>query len=206
MPFPTTEVFTELKAVNQILSSVGQAPVTTLDLVNPEVSIPLDTLRDVSRKVQTEGWSFNTERKHPMNPDPTTHLVDIPNNMLSVDGNTYHLGKYDLVPKNGFLYDRLNHTDKFYDEVKVDVVWFFDFQYLPAAVQEYIIARAARLAAVKMVGDSELNQLLTESEMMARATLMEYECLQGDYTMFGHRDGEGEYYTSYQPYRALFRQ
>ena len=35
---------TELDAVNQILSSVGQAPVTTLDLQNPEVAIVLTTL------------------------------------------------------------------------------------------------------------------------------------------------------------------
>jgi hypothetical protein len=37
MPFPTYAVSTELDAVNQILSSVGQAPVTTLDLQNPEI-------------------------------------------------------------------------------------------------------------------------------------------------------------------------
>ena len=41
MPYPTYAVSTELDAVNQILSSVGQAPVTTLDLQNPEVAIVL---------------------------------------------------------------------------------------------------------------------------------------------------------------------
>ena len=45
----------ELDAVNQILSSVGQAPVTTLDLQNPEVAIVLTTLREVNKQVQSEG-------------------------------------------------------------------------------------------------------------------------------------------------------
>ena len=50
-------------------------------------------------------------------------IVDIPNNMLSVDGNTPPR-QIRFSSKNGFLYDRLNHTDKFYDEVKVDVGFF----------------------------------------------------------------------------------
>jgi hypothetical protein len=56
-----------------------------------------------------------------------------------------------------------------------------------------------------MVGDRELNALLEEQEQFARATLIEDECNSGDYSMFGHPDGQN-YYTSYQPYRALFRQ
>ena len=59
MAFPTTDSQDELQAVNQILASVGQAPVTTLEQTNPDVSIALDTLRQVSREVQAEGWSFN---------------------------------------------------------------------------------------------------------------------------------------------------
>ena len=60
---------TELDAVNQILSSVGQAPVTTLDLQNPEVAIVLTTLREVSKQVQSEGWTFNLERHYVLKPD-----------------------------------------------------------------------------------------------------------------------------------------
>jgi hypothetical protein len=58
MAFPTTDSQDELQAVNQILASVGQAPVTTLEQTNPDVSIALDTLRQVSREVQAEGWQL----------------------------------------------------------------------------------------------------------------------------------------------------
>jgi hypothetical protein len=40
--------------------------------------------------------------------------------------------------------------------------------------------------------------------MMTRATAIEYDCNQGDYTIFGWRDGEN-YYNNYQPYNALAR-
>ena len=206
MPFPTNAASTELDAVNQILSSVGQAPVTTLDLQNPEVFITLSTLREVSKQVQLEGWTFNTERKYPMVRDVATNEITLPANLLAIDANlTEHKNDYDFVMRNGKLYDRLNKTYVFTENPSVDVLWYFDFQYLPPAVQSYVTARAARMCATKMVGDPQLYQLLESTEQMARATLTEYECNQGDYTIFGTQDGQ-DYYTGYQPYRALSRQ
>jgi hypothetical protein len=205
MPFPTYAVSTELDAVNQILSSVGQAPVTTLDLQNPEVSIVLNTLREVSKQVQAEGWIFNTERGYEMVPDSSTEEITYPSNILQIDVNRKsHLNKYDVVRRNGKLYDRLNHTFKFTETIKTDVVWLFDFTDIPPAIQAYITARAARLGCTKLVGDQELNKLLAEQEVQTRAAAMEYECNQGDYSMFGFQDGQ-DYYPSYQPYMSLNR-
>jgi len=205
MPFPTYAVSTELDAVNQILSSVGQAPVTTLDLQNPEVSIVLNTLREVNRQVQAEGWIFNTERNYELTPDTDTNQIAFPSNMLQIDTNTrYHKDQYDVVKRGTKLYDRLNHTFTFTDSIKADVVWYFDFIDIPAAIQAYITARAARMCAIKMVGDKELNALLQEQEVMTRATAIEYDCNQGDYSMFGFHDGEN-YYNSYQPFMSLSR-
>jgi hypothetical protein len=205
MPFPTYAVSTELDAVNQILSSVGQAPVTTLDLQNPEVSIVLNTLREINRQVQAEGWIFNTERHYELTPDSSTNQILYPSNMLQIDTNTrYHQDKYDVVKRGNKLYDRLNHTYTFTGTIQADVVWYFDFTDVPAAVQAYITARAARMCATKMVGDKELNALLQEQELQTRAAAIEYDCNQGDYSMFGFRDGEN-YYNSYQPFQALMR-
>ena len=205
MSFPTYAVSTELDAVNQILSSVGQAPVTTLDLQNPEVSIVLTTLREVSKMVQAEGWTFNVERGYPLTPDSITSEIAIPQNALQIDTTRqYHYADYDPVRRNGKLYDRLNHTYEWDESIYVDITWMFDFTDLPPAIQAYITARAARMCATKMVGDKELNALLQEQELMSRAAAMEYECNQGDYTMFGFRDGE-DYYNSYQPFKALAR-
>jgi hypothetical protein len=184
---------------------VGQAPVTTLDLQNPEVSIVLNTLREVNRQVQSEGWIFNTERDYVMQPDSSTQEILYPYNVLQMDANVeYHKNQYDLVRRNGKLYDRLNHTFQFTSDVHVDLTWYFDFTDVPPAVQTYITARAARMCATKLIGDQEINKLLAEQEVYTRAAAIEYECNQGDYSMFGFKDGQN-YYASYQPYQALMR-
>jgi hypothetical protein len=198
-------VDTELDAVNQILSSVGQAPVTTLDLQNPEVSIVLNTLREVNRQVQAEGWVFNTERHYEMTPDSSTNQITYPSNMLQMDSNRdQHRDKFDVVKRGNKLYDRYNHTYTFTGPIQADVVWYFNFTDIPAAIQVYITARAARMCATKMVGDKELNALLQEQELQTRAAALEYDCNQGDYSMFGFQDGKN-YYNSYQPFQALMR-
>lgn len=202
MPFPTYAVSTELDAVNQILSSVGQAPVTTLNLQNPEVAIPFNTLKEVSKEVQLEGWSFNVERKVELS--PSNEQIRFPTNVLYYDSNEYHRGEFDLVRRNGVVYDRLKHTDKFTKNIFMDITWYWDFQDLPPAIQAYITARAARICAVKMISDANLQAMLEEKERMTRAFAIEQDCNQADYSMFGWRDGEN-YYNTYQPFQALRR-
>jgi len=205
MPFPTYAVSTELDAVNQILSSVGQAPVTTLDLQNPEVSIVLNTLREVNRQVQAEGWIFNTELDYVMTPDSVTNEISYPSNVLQMDANVeHHKNDYDIVRRSGKLYDRLHHTFEFTEQLHVDLTWYFDFTDVPPPIQTYIVARAARMCATKLIGDQDINRQLAEQEILTKATALEYECNQGDYSMFGFRNGFN-YYTSYQPYQALMR-
>ena len=196
---------TELDAVNQILSSVGQAPVTTLDLQNPEVAIILTTLREVNKQVQSEGWLFNQERHYVLKPDSTSEEILYPTNALQIDTNVnQHRDDYDVVRRGKKLYDRLNHTYKFKKDLEVDITWFFEFEDVPPAIQNYITARAARMSAIKTVGEAQLAGLLQEQELVTRAAAVEYDCNQAEYTMFGWRDGEN-YYNNYQPYNALAR-
>ena len=74
MPIPASSESLELIAVNQILSSIGQAPVTDLNQTNPDVAIAYNTLLEVSRDVQTEGWTFNKDYNVKVYPqiDPIT--------------------------------------------------------------------------------------------------------------------------------------
>ena len=209
MPFPTTNASEELPAINQILASVGQAPVTTLDQTNPDVAIAYDTLLQVSREVQAEGWSFNTEIEYETNTDSNKEYT-IPNNMLQVDlshtDNSYRTKS--VVRRNGKLYDKWNHTfeitDDASEEIKLDIVWLFDWVDLPVPIQDYIVSRAAAIVSSRIVGDGQQYQLLSLKEQQTRASAMEYECNQGDYTFFGHPANKN-HYKSYQPYHALSR-
>ena len=212
MPIPTTNATQELPAVNEILASVGQAPVTTLDQTNPDVAIAYDTLIRVSREVQAEGWSFNTEYDYV---EKTTNKeFVIPDDMLQVDlASRYRTsrsatGNKDVVRRNGKLYDKYNHTYEITSEdnaeIKLDVTWKFDWVDLPVPIQDYIVSRAAVIVSSRIVGDGGQYQMLQQKEAYTRAMALEYETQQGDYTFFGHPKG-GNYYNSYQPYHALYR-
>ena len=205
MAFPTTNATQEIDAINQILATVGQAPVTTLDKTNPDVAIAYDTLLQVSREVQSEGWTFNKEYDWPMSPDDDNKIT-IPDNMLQIDlhEREQNYKEYDVVRRNGKLYDRVHHTDKWTSEVKCDVVWHFDWVDLPIPIQDYITARAASFTVSRIVGDPQLLNATQQKEAYCRALALEYECNQGQYTFFGHPKG-GNHYTSYQPYKALQR-
>ena len=204
MAIPTTNSAEELPAVNQILSSVGQAPVTTLDQTNPDVAIAYDTLIQVSREVQSEGWTFNKEFHYPFTPDNNNEIV-IPSNILQIDLDRD--GGYtdkSIIRRNGKLYDRQAHSYTFTEEVNCDVVWLFDWVDLPRPIQDYITARATCQVVQKIVGDPNLYKLCQEKEGYTRAMALEYECNQGKFTFFG-QPSDGNNYISYKPYKALQR-
>ena len=205
MTFPTTNATQELPAVNQILQSCGQAPVTTLDQTNPDVAIAYQTLLEVSREVQAEGWSFNKELHYEMTPDNNKEIL-IPNNILQIDlsYNAANMDK-DVIRRNGKLYDKANHKYTFDKKVECDIVWLFDWVDLPIPVADFITARAATIVSSRIVGDGNQYQILQQKEAFARAMAMEYECNQGDYTYFGAPDGRPNNYRSYKPYTALYR-
>jgi hypothetical protein len=292
MPFPNTGSDTELKAVNQILASVGQAPVTTLTTeetlvinevdrftgsisgttlttetanipvgtyiggtgvasgtsiatagveqatipvtyeytvnisqtvteraltqsivtsrvetqTNPDVAIALNTLREVSREVQAEGWSFNKEYDYPITPDSNNEVV-IANDILQMDLNqtyTQNMNR-DSINRGGKLYDRTKHSYKWTDEtLYVDITWEMSWGSIPEPIQAFITARAASIVSSRIVGDPNQYQMLQQKEAFARSMALEYECNQGDYTFFGSPKGEN-YYQSYQPYHTLYR-
>ena len=205
MAFPTTNAATELPAINQILMACGQAPVTTLDETNPDVAIAYQTLLEVSREIQSEGWSFNKEPHYDMVPDDTTYEIVIPNNVLQIDLSPPHVKDKQPIRKNGKLYDKEHHTYEWKDgTVQCDILWLFDWVDLPRPIQDYITARAATVTSSRIVGDKTQYEMLQQKEAYTRAVAMEYECNQGDHSFFGKPSG-AEPYVSYEPYQALMR-
>jgi len=204
MAFPTTNAATELPAINQILMACGQAPVTTLDETNPDVAIAYQTLLEVSREVQSEGWTFNKEAHYEMTPNTDDEII-IPTNVLQIDLTQSNAGDKKVIRRNGKLYDKQNHTDKWTDgAVECDILWLFDWVDLPRPIQDYITARASTITSSRIVGDQTLYQILQQKEAYMRAMALEYETNQGDYSFFGEPDGAHPY-VGYQPYHALKR-
>ena len=204
MAFPTTNAAQELPAINQILMACGQAPVTTLDETNPDVAIAYQTLLEVSREVQSEGWTFNKEAHYEMTPDSNNEIL-IPNNILQIDLTKADAGDKHVIQKNGKLYDKEHHTDQWTDgAVECDILWLFDWVDLPIPIQDYIKARAATITSSRIIGDNDQYQMLQQKEAYTRAMALEYETNQGDYSFFGKPSGSDPY-VSYEPYKALQR-
>jgi hypothetical protein len=196
---------TELDAVNDILNSIGQTAVTSIDQTNPDVSLAYRTLLSVSREVQSEGWSFNREYDVQFSTDSVTKKIAVDDSILFIDA-TKEYYQYDVIVKYGHLWDRVEQTDVFtVDFIKCDITRLYDFNDLPVYVKDYIVARAAAIASTRMVGDPTQYNFLKQREGEARARLLENDCKVGDYSYFGFENGRQNYYTSYQPFRALNR-
>ena len=204
MAFPTTNAATELPAINQILMACGQAPVTTLDETTPDVAIAYQPLLEVSREVQSEGWTFNKEEHVAVTPN-SDNEIPILSNYLQIDLSQADAGDKNTIQKNGKLYDKQNHTAQWTaGAVDCDIVWLFDWVDLPRPIQDYITARASTITSSRIVGDQTQYQILQQKEAYMRAMALEYETTQGDYSFFGNPDGAHPY-VGYQPYHALKR-
>ena len=173
---------------------------------NPDVAIALNTLREVSREVQSEGWSFNTEFDYKITPD-NNNEIKIADDVLQMDLNQGYPENIEkeAIFRGGKLYDKKKHSYEWTAEhVYVDIVWHFSWENIPAPIQAHIVARAAAIVSSRIIGDANQYAVLQQKELVTRSQAMEYECNQGDYTFFGSPDG-GNFYRPYKPFHTLQR-
>ena len=209
MASTTIDNETELSAVNAILGAIGQSPVTSINKTNPEIGFIYNLLRDANVDLQSEGWHFNTERHVKYTPQDVggVQKIAIGSDILKMDvTDGWSKRNYDVVKRNGYLYDKYDHTDdwdELTDGIDLDIVKLLSYEDLPEVFKRYIIYKAAVRAATQLVGNPQLAQLLAQQEALSRAAIMEYECNQGNHTMFGLP--EDSTYNAYQPWRSLGR-
>ena len=197
---------TQLQAINQMLTGIGQAPVVSLDIANPEIATALSILENVNREVQGEGWNFNTEVNYPFVPNNDGEIV-VPDNVLQLsDNKTSNSQQYQTVLRNGKLYDKVYHTYTFLgtDPVLCDVVWLFNFEDLPQVFQDYITQRATRVFAGSVVGSKEMFQFNQQDEGILRANCLSYDTGTSEVNIFGVETGQN-FYISYTPFRTIAR-
>ena len=202
---------TDLSAVNSILGSIGQAPITTLThnppdpdpLLNPEISFVVNILKEVNKDVQSTGWHFNTQYNVKRSPDSNKNFV-IPTNAIAYDLSDGQFDRTkDITRRDGKLFDLVGNTDEFEGEHYFDIITLYNFEDVPPVIQRYIIARAAVKAATQLVSNSDLVKLLKLEEEQTKANALNYETEQGDNSFFGFDSNTS--YRSYQPYKALIR-
>jgi hypothetical protein len=167
----------ELEAVNSILAAIGEAPVNALDGDKPvDVSNALNTLREVSREVQSRGWSFNREVDYPLVRDGNSK-IPVPANASKI---VFPAGQYtdiDPVPRGGFVYDRKNRSFVFTKDVKACVLIFtLDFTDLPETARRFITMKASRLFVDRFLGGQAQHVYTQADEQRSWSELLREEC------------------------------
>ena len=210
MTTTTVDIDTELSAVNAILGSIGQSPISGLDFANPEISFIYNTLKECNQDVQNEGWTFNLEYHIKNSNKDASNKFIIDSDVIRIDNTDSWDKTRDFVRRKDSdglwkLYDRVDHTFEFPDDdyFYVNYVRLLSFEDIPTVFQRYIIYKASGRAAVQLVSNQQLQQMLSTYEGQARAACMEYECNQGDHNYMGWPDESA--YQSYKPYTALRR-
>lgn len=210
MTTTTVTIDTELSAVNAILGSIGQAPISGIDFNNPEISFIYNILKEVNQDVQNEGWTFNLEYHIKENVNASDNKIIIASDVIRIDNTDEWDRTRDFVRRKDSdglwkLYDRVNHTFEYPDDdyFYVNYVRLLNFEDIPTVFQRYITYKASGRAAVQLVSNSGLQKMLGQYEIQARAACMEYECNQGDHNYMGWPDESA--YQSYKPYTALRR-
>ena len=197
---------TELSAVNSILGSIGQSPVTNTTgdaLLNPEIQFIVNLLNEVNKDVQSTGWTFNSEYRVKKSPDGNGNYV-VPANAILYDISDGQIDREtNVVRRDGKLYDTIHQTNVFTKDFYFDIITLYAFTDVPPAIQRYIIARASMRAATQLVSNGDLVKLLQLEEQQARANALEYETEQGDHNFMGFPQQTN--YRAYQPYKALIR-
>lgn len=168
----------ELEAVNLMLATIGESPVSTLvQSGQVDAVIAHQTLTETSIDIQSRGWRFNTDKGYPLKREAAAPWhIPAPANAARIDlvGADSHL---DLTVRGGKLWDRRGHTFSFpeREEVRADVVWLLAFGELPQAARRYIAVKAARIFQDRVVGSSTINRFTRRDEEMAEAGLRKFE-------------------------------
>jgi hypothetical protein len=181
---------TELDAVNSMLATIAESPVSTLETGSHEDAIiARQVLKQVSGEVQDEGWYFNTEYGYTLPPDSEGYIRP-PEGVLSIDVEPMSRGYvYDILVRGDRLYNNTLHTYTFDSPLYVTVKWALSWEYLPETAKRYIIARASRVFQAKAMGSETLNRFTLADEARTRAALLREDVnnVDGNYGGIPHK-------------------
>jgi len=159
-----------LEAVNDMLRSIGQGQVNSLDLhEGVDAGNAISALITTSREVQERGWYFNTDYDYALVPEASGE-IRLAHNMVQFEPDKRWAHVTERARK---LYDRDAKTFTFDQGTQITgrVVWLFAFEDLPQAARTYIHRKAGRLFQIGAVGSDLLYRFTREMEEDALAAL-----------------------------------
>ncbi len=196
---------TELEAINIMLAAIGEAPVNSLTGLLPvDARTAQNTLTEINKEVQSEGWSFNTEIDVTLTRDGSNQ-INLPANVLRVDANIHQHPTIDPIQRGLKLYDRQNNKYEFDEDLICTVVYFREFNEITEQARRYINIKAARVFVDRLIGDQGLRTYTQEDETRARAILTESDYANADHNLLRGDPSLTSIFDTYNPSSALIR-
>ena len=174
---------TELESVNTILATIGEAGISSLSESVNEITdsaLAQRTLKEVSRDVQSEAWSWNTDENVSINPTTQGTYV-VPSNTLTVNFSPNAYPSTQYVMRGLRVYDRSSQRYDFGSVIgnspitAAKVVTQLPWDELPHAAQQYITIRSARIFSDRYVASSIVFTYTVADEDQARTLLIRSE-------------------------------
>jgi hypothetical protein len=133
-------MYTELEAVNYLLSQVGAAPVASLANPLPDVASAQLRLHEAGIWIQKTGWWFNRLLGQTLTPDEIDNEIDLPANTLKIISPWPAF----LIARDDKVYNPYTDSYEFDAALTLDIVLLLDFEQLPASAQDAVLYRAAK--------------------------------------------------------------
>ena len=195
----------ELEAVNKVLRMMGEAPVNSLAGQFGLAKQANDTLKEVSRTVQSEGWSFNTDYERTLTRTAGTNEIELSSDISRVKIDPYEYPDNEVVQRGLKLYDRRKNTSVFEEDLIADVTYILSWADLPQHARQYIMTKAGRQLQDQILGSADLTQINLAMEAEARTLFMEEENNAGDNNMIRGNTNHTGVFQTYQPSRTVLR-
>lgn len=168
-----------IAAINKIIGTSSNMPVTGLDFNNASVRLAYNALMNTSELIQAEDWAFNSFFNFTFTPNKDKK-IPYTNNILRI-----HLKNRPILNRDGYFFDISNNTFHFDRDLVVDeVVFKFEFKELPVLLRNYIIIKAAREFQTGANGSDRVDAYLQEQEYQAYISARDWDTAEGNYNMF----------------------
>lgn len=174
---------TELDAVNELIATIGEAPVNQLNNLGlSDAAVARDRLYDSSRRIQKIGWSWNTDWNFQLATDINGN-VWLPANALKVTFTGTSADK-GYVQRGNQLYDAVNHTLVFSAPVTANIVTMLPWTSLPESARQAIFHAAGIRFQSGRLGSEILDKFIREDMQASWAELWSEELEVLDPNMF----------------------